>query len=489
MAAQRAAHDLQRSPMRIYEVHLGSWRRGPRGRFLTYEEIGPLLAEHCLRLGFTHVELLPLAEHPFYGSWGYQVTGFHAPTARYGTPDQLRGMVDLLHRSGIGVHPGLGARPLRARWLRARPLRRDAPLRGSRPAAPRPPRLGDDRLRLRPAGDPRLPDRQRALLARGVPRRWAAGRCGRLDALPGLLAQEGPVDAEPPRRQPQPRGDLVPPGAEHARACRSPRRDHDRRGVDRLQGGQPPGRRWRPRASTSSGTSAGCTTRWSTSASARLSAGGTGARSPSAASTSTRSAGSCRSRTTRWCTRSDLCSGRCAGTPRQQFAGLRSLLANQVGQPGKKLLFMGTELAPTAEWNHDRQLPWKEADGDPARETLRADTWPTWQRCTTPRRHSGRATPTRRASPGSTARALTDASVVAWLRRGALPAAAEEVTVVVQNGASTARRRYRLGLPASGRWEVVLSTDAARLRRGRRQPRTDRGGRQSRGEASRRRRW
>ena len=99
----RQRHDLQRSPMRIYEVHLGSWHRGPRGRFLTYEELGPMLAEHCRRLGFTHIELLPLAEHPFYASWGYQVTAFHAPTARYGTPDQLRGMVDLLHRSGIGV--------------------------------------------------------------------------------------------------------------------------------------------------------------------------------------------------------------------------------------------------------------------------------------------------------------------------------------------------------------------------------------------------
>ncbi|MGZ4804734.1 MAG: 1,4-alpha-glucan branching protein GlgB, partial [Acidimicrobiia bacterium] len=101
--AERPLGDLQHAPMRIYEAHLGSWRRGPRGRFLTYEELGPLLAEHCLRHGFTHLELLPLAEHPVYASWGYQVTAFHAPTARYGTPDQLRGMVDLLHRSGIGV--------------------------------------------------------------------------------------------------------------------------------------------------------------------------------------------------------------------------------------------------------------------------------------------------------------------------------------------------------------------------------------------------
>ena len=101
--AERAARDPQRSPMRTYEVHLGSWRRGPHGQRLTYGELGPLLADHCLRHGFTHVELLPIAEHPFGGSWGYQVSGFYAPTSRFGTPDGLRSMIDLLHRSGIAV--------------------------------------------------------------------------------------------------------------------------------------------------------------------------------------------------------------------------------------------------------------------------------------------------------------------------------------------------------------------------------------------------
>lgn len=93
------------APMSIYEVHLGSWRRVPEegNRSLTYREIAPLLAEHVKRHGFTHVELLPVMEHPFYGSWGYQSTGFFAPTSRYGTPQDFMYLVDHLHQNGIGV--------------------------------------------------------------------------------------------------------------------------------------------------------------------------------------------------------------------------------------------------------------------------------------------------------------------------------------------------------------------------------------------------
>jgi 1,4-alpha-glucan branching enzyme len=103
--AQRARVDLVHQPMHIYEVHLGSWARVPEenGRPLSYREIAPRLAEHVKRLGFTHVELLPVAEHPFYGSWGYQITGYYAPTSRYGAPDDFRYLVDTLHEHGIGV--------------------------------------------------------------------------------------------------------------------------------------------------------------------------------------------------------------------------------------------------------------------------------------------------------------------------------------------------------------------------------------------------
>ena len=87
------------SPLRIYEAHLGSWRSGVD----SYPELARQLADHVAALGFTHLELLPVAEHPFGGSWGYQVSGYFAPTARYGTPDEFREFVDIMHQRGIGV--------------------------------------------------------------------------------------------------------------------------------------------------------------------------------------------------------------------------------------------------------------------------------------------------------------------------------------------------------------------------------------------------
>ena len=91
--------NLPSTPLRVYEVHLGSWRYGVDN----YVDLGHQLADHVSALGFTHVELLPVAEHPFGGSWGYQVSGYYAPTARFGSPDQFREFVDILHRRGIGV--------------------------------------------------------------------------------------------------------------------------------------------------------------------------------------------------------------------------------------------------------------------------------------------------------------------------------------------------------------------------------------------------
>jgi 1,4-alpha-glucan branching enzyme len=103
--AGRAERQKPSAPVSIYEVHLGSWRRvpGDGNRFLTYREIAPQLAAYAREMGFTHVELLPVMEHPFYGSWGYQVTGYFAPTARYGSPADFQFLVDTLHREGIGV--------------------------------------------------------------------------------------------------------------------------------------------------------------------------------------------------------------------------------------------------------------------------------------------------------------------------------------------------------------------------------------------------
>ncbi len=105
--AGRAAADLLHAPVSIYECHLGSWRlaqdAGGGWRPLTYRQAAEILPGYLSDLGFTHVEFLPVAEHPFAGSWGYQVTGFYAPTARFGTPDDFRYLVDRLHQAGIGV--------------------------------------------------------------------------------------------------------------------------------------------------------------------------------------------------------------------------------------------------------------------------------------------------------------------------------------------------------------------------------------------------
>ncbi|MEJ7601582.1 MAG: 1,4-alpha-glucan branching protein GlgB, partial [Kofleriaceae bacterium] len=103
--ANRASASGRSAPVSIYEVHLGSWRRVVEDgdRSLSYREIAPELIEHVQRLGFTHVELMPLTEHPFYGSWGYETTGYFAATARYGYPEELMALVDAFHQAGIAV--------------------------------------------------------------------------------------------------------------------------------------------------------------------------------------------------------------------------------------------------------------------------------------------------------------------------------------------------------------------------------------------------
>ena len=101
---QRATQDIVRSPVNIYELHLGSWARDwDKGTSLSYRDIAQPLVDHVRRLGFTHVEFMPLAEHAYYPSWGYQVTGYFAPTSRYGSPEDLKYLIDYCHQYNIGV--------------------------------------------------------------------------------------------------------------------------------------------------------------------------------------------------------------------------------------------------------------------------------------------------------------------------------------------------------------------------------------------------
>ncbi len=166
--------DPHNSPMSVYEVHLGSWRLG-----LGYKELAKELVEYVKWLGFSHVEFMPVAEHPFGGSWGgYQVTSYFAPTSRFGHPDEFRFLVDSLHQAGIGVLlDWVPAHfPPKDSWALAQfdgqPL-----YEHSDPRPGRTPRLGNLDLRLRTQRGPQLPGGQRPVLAGGIPHRRPARGC------------------------------------------------------------------------------------------------------------------------------------------------------------------------------------------------------------------------------------------------------------------------------------------------------------------------
>jgi 1,4-alpha-glucan branching enzyme len=455
---QRALRDLQHGPMRIYEVHLGSWRRGPRGRFLTYAEIGPLLAEHCRSHGFTHIELLPLAEHPFYASWGYQVTALHAPTARYGTPDELRGMVDLLHRSGIGVIlDWVPAHFARDAYGLVRfdgthlyedpdPLRREHPDWGTLVF-----NFGREEVRDFLIGNARYwleefhvdglrVDAVASMLYLDYSRKKGAWK-------PNALGGNRNLEAIAFLRELNQRARDGMPGV-----ITVAEESTDFTGVSLpvIEGGlgfdfkwdlgwmhdtlvyfrKRPDQRWRHRREITFRGFYLDAERWIL---------------PLSHDEVVHEK------------RSLL--RKMPGTRPQKFAGLRALLANQLGQPGKKLLFMGSELAPAAEWNHDGTLPWKEAERDPARTAFArfmADLADLYH--SSPSLWAGDPDP--EGFAWIDGEGTTDASVVAWLRRGGELGRPEDLIVVVQNGASTSRGSYRLGLPQAGAWDELLNTDS-----------------------------
>src|SRR5918992_1096880 len=343
---RRAETDPYRSPMAAYEVHLGSWMRNPDGSWLGYRQAAEELVTHCRAFGFTHVELLPIAEHPFDGSWGYQVTGYYAPTARFGNPDDFAAFVDTLHNAGIGVILD---------WVPAHFPTDDFALRRF------------DGTPLYEHADPH----------RGEHPDWGT-----------LIFDFGRSEV---------RNFLV---ANALFWC-------DRYHVDRL---------------TFLGRYVG-TEQFVLPLSHDEVVHGKGS-----------------------------LLRKMPGDEWQRFANLRVLLLNMWAQPGKKLLFMGSEIGPWDEWSHDRALAWQLLDVPSHAGVARFVEDLGRVYLGSPALWAADHEPDGFAWIDA---ADVESSVYSWMRRGG-----GEVCVAVLNLTPVPRLEYRLGLPMGGRWVEVLNSDS-----------------------------
>jgi len=444
---RRASGHPHREPMSVYEVHLGSWRPG-----LSYVELADQLTSHVGELGFTHVEFLPVMEHPYGGSWGYQVTGYYAPTARFGDPDQFRYLVDRLHQAGIGVLlDWVPAHFPRDEWALARfdgaPLYEYAdPRRGEHPdwgtyvfdfgrrevrnflvanALYWCDEFHVDGLRV---------DAVASMLYLDYSRKdgeWTPNVHGgreNLEAIEFLQETNATVYKHHPG---------VVMIAEESTAWPGVTRPTDAGGLgfglkwnmgwmhDTLAylARQPIHRSWHHHELTFSLVYA-----WSENFVLPIShdevVHGKGS-----------------------------LVGKMPGDTWQRLANVRALLAFMWAHPGKQLLFMGSELADDREWSESRGLDWGLLQ-DPARagvsrlvrdlNAVYRGRGALWSQDTTPQ--------------GFRWITADDAAnnVVAFLRYGSDSA----VLACVVNFAGTPHEHYRLGLPSPGRWQEVINTDA-----------------------------
>ncbi|MFE3445193.1 1,4-alpha-glucan branching protein GlgB [Nocardia sp. NPDC059180] len=445
--ATRAATEPARAPLSVYEIHLGSWRPG-----LGYRELAGQLAEYVREAGFTHIELLPVAEHPFGGSWGYQVTSYYAPTARFGTPDDFRAFVDHLHDQGIGVLlDWVPAHFPRDEWALARfdgtPLYEHAdPRRGEQ--------LdwgtyvfdfGRNEVRNFLIANARYwieefhidglrVDAVASMLYLDYSRpdgEWEPNVHGgreNLEAVDFLTELNDRIRSEHPGVLTIAEESTTWPGVTRAIEVGGLGFSmkwnmgwmHDTLGYLRRD---PIHRSWHHNEITFSLMYA-----WSENYVLPIShdevVHGKG---------------------TLWT--------RMPGDDYAKASGVRALLAYMWAHPGKQLLFMGQEFGQFREWSHDRGLDWHELDNPLHRGVLavvrdlntvyRAHP-ALWTQDTTPGGHSWIEADDREHNVLAFLRYGTDGSVIAC----------------VYNFSGSAHDKYRVGLPTAGRWTEILNTDA-----------------------------
>jgi 1,4-alpha-glucan branching enzyme len=448
----RAERNRLDTAISVYEMHLGSWRRGEGGRHLTYLELADQLPGYLVDLGFTHVEFLPLMEHPFYGSWGYQTTGYYAPTSRYGTPQDFMALVDALHRAGVGVildwvpshfpadEHGLG-------WFDGTHLYEHA----------------DPRLGFHPDWDTYIYNYGRAevpafLISNALfwlDRYHIDGL--RVDAVASMLYLD--YSREPGEWLPNVHG-----GRENLEAIAFLRRLNEivYQEYPAVQTMAEESTSWpmvsRPTTLGGLGFGLKWDMGWMHDTLVHLS------REPVHRAfhhheLTFRAVYAFSENFVLPLSHDEVVYGKRSllekfpGDDWQKFATLRALLGYMFTQPGKKLLFMGAELAQRSEWSHDDQLQWQLAEVESHRGISRLIADLNRVYVDEPSLHELDCDPA-----GFDWAVANDSvnSVSAYFRRSSNG----EVVLVAVNLTPVPRHGYRIGVSAPGRWAEILNTDA-----------------------------
>jgi 1,4-alpha-glucan branching enzyme len=452
----RDAGDPRAEPMLVYEVHLGSWARVPEegDRSLSYRELADKLVRHVKRLGFTHVELLPVMEHPFDGSWGYQVSGYYAPTARYGTPDDFRFFVDRCHQEGIGVILD---------WVPAHFPKDDFALRRF------------DGTALYEHDDPRRgehPDWQTLIFnyGRNEVRNFLVANALywfeefhidglRVDAVASMLYLDYSRKA----------GEWIPNrygGRENLDALLFLKT------LNSLVTEEHPGcftvaeesTAWPGVTRPVSEGGLGFTLKWNMGwmhDTLRYFERDPMFRKYHQDDLTFSMLYEYSERFVMPLSHDEVVHGKGSlirkmpGDRWQKFGNLRLLLGYQITRPGKSLLFMGTELAPDREWNHDQSLDWHLVD-DPLRAGLQAYLVELGQI------YKGSSSLWRRDGEPDGFQWIDcsdrENSVISYLRRDG-----DRHLVIVLNLTPVPHEGYRIGVPDGGSYDVALSSDEARF--------------------------